>query len=190
MPPSPSRSPTSLPSIAAWLAALAAAGCSDDPCGPGGAPAVGLTATGAGVNLSYGNLVGGLNNDCPAPDAPAGIVSLTLQGGQSGGTGRMTLCVRRPDLLAQGAQPLGHDVPDAEVLLIDVTGAASGCSFTIDRSQPPTGTATTAGLCGNGSNPAGFALSLDGSVSLTRTCGAAVDSVQLSLAGTVAVTQR
>jgi hypothetical protein len=97
------------------------------------------------------------------------------------------LCVGRPDLLARQAQALGHDVAGAEVRLIDVRGTSGACSYTIDRGQPATGTATSTGLCGNGGDAAGFALSIDGAASLTRTCGTTVDSVHVTLHGKVAV---
>jgi hypothetical protein len=163
-----------------------APGCSDDSCGPGGAPDTGLIASSGAVTLTYGQLRGGLNNDCPASDAPAGVISLSIHGTQAGGSGLVTLCVARPDLLARQAQGLGL-AAGAAVRLIDVTGSTTTCSFTIDPSQPVTGSATASGLCGNGSDAAGFALVLDGALSLTRTCGPAVDSVQITLHGRVAV---
>lgn len=167
--------------------AAAAAGCSDDSCGPGGAPDTGLVASGDAVTLTYGRLASGLNNDCPARDAPSGVISLTIRGMQTDGTGAVTLCVARPDLLARQAQALGLDVAGTEVRIVDVNGTANACSVAIDRSQPATGTATSSGLCGNGSDAAGFALEIDGSLSLTRTCGTAVDSIRVTLHGRVAV---
>jgi hypothetical protein len=167
--------------------AAAVAGCGDDSCGPGGAPDAGLVASSDAITLTYGTLTGGLNNDCPASDAPAGVVSLTIIGMQVGGSGFITLCVARPDLLARQPQALGLDVPGVEVRIVDLVGMADSCSFAIDRSQPATGDATSSGLCGNGSDAAGFALALDGSLSLTRTCGATIDSVRVTLDGRVAV---
>jgi hypothetical protein len=172
----------------ALLAAAPAAGCGDDSCGPGGAPDVGLVASGDAVTLTYGQLRGGLNNDCPAQAAPAGVTSLTIAGTQAdGGGGFVTLCVGRPDLLASGPQALGLDVAGVAARVVDLGGAANNCSFAIDRSKPVTGTASATGLCGNGSDAAGFALVVDGALSLTRTCGATVDSVAIALHGRVAV---
>lgn len=173
-------------SAAVAVAALGP-GCSDNTCGPGGAPTAGLVASGDALTLTYGQLTSGLNNDCPASGAPSGVISLTIDSTQTDGTGRLTLCVGRPDLLAQQAQALGHDVAGAEVRLIDVRGTAGGCSYTIDRGQPVTGNATSTGLCGNGGDPAGFALAIDGGASLTRTCGTTVDSIHVTLHGKVAV---
>jgi hypothetical protein len=163
------------------------AGCGDDSCGPGGAPQAGLVAGGDSVTLTFGRLTAGLNNDCPAASPPSGVISLTIGGTQIDGTGRVTLCVARPDLLAAQAQSLGPDAAGTEVRVIDVTGTANSCSLTIDRNQPVAGTASSSGLCGNGSNAAGFALMLDGALSLTRTCGATVDSIRVTLRGSVAV---
>jgi len=102
------------------------------------------------------------------------------------GVGLITLCIARPDLLANQAQMLGIDA-GAPVRLVDVSGDANNCSFSVDKTQPATGTASSSGLCGNGSDAAGFALTIDGSLSLTRTCGTTVDSVQITLHGRVAV---
>lgn len=184
------RSPSRI-SVIAVFGAVLGAGCGGsgggDSCGPGGAPGTGLLASRDAVTLTYGNLTGGLNNDCPASDAPTGVISLTIHGTQTDGSGQITLCVARPDLLAKQALTLGHDVAGAAVRVIDLAGTATSCSFTIDRAQPVTGTATSSGLCGNGNDPAGFALVLDGALSLTRTCGATVDSIGVTLRGRVAV---
>jgi hypothetical protein len=168
-------------------AGTAAAGCSDDSCGPGGAPDTGLLASGDAVTLTYGHLTGGLNNDCPASDAPAGVISLSIHGTLADGSGRITLCVPRPDRLATQAQALGANVPAAEVRIVDLSASANGCSFGIDQAQPVTGNATSSGLCGNGSDTAGFALVLDGALSLTRSCATGDDSIRVTLHGRVAV---
>jgi hypothetical protein len=182
------RSPTELVVVAAL-----AAGCgggSDDRCGPDDAPAVGLVAAGEGVTLTYGALTGGLNGDCPAAGAPSGVTSLTIAG--TGDGGFVTLCVSRPDLLAKQAQALALEVPGTtvEVGIVDVAGTAAGCSYAIDRAKPATGSATSTGLCDNGADAAGFALELDGALSLTRTCGQTVDSVAVTLRGRVAVAKQ
>ena len=181
------RSATSLALLAAPGLLVAGCGGGDDSCGPGSAPAAGLTASGDAVTLTYGQLSAGLNNDCPVSGAPAGVVSLTIFAMQTDGTGALALCVSRPDLLASGSQALGPDAAGSEIRVIDVHGAAQSCTFTVDRAKPITETATSKGLCGNGGDPAGFALTLDGALALTRTCGSTVDSVQVTLRGTVAV---
>jgi hypothetical protein len=59
--------------------------------------------------------------------------------------------------------------------------------YALDTTRPVTGTAKASGLCGNGSDHAGFSLVVTGGVSLKRTCGAAVDTIAVQLQGTVAV---
>jgi hypothetical protein len=199
---SPSRflSSTSLASIQGLalgfgLGAASAPGCggghgSPDAasCGPGDAPAAGVAASGGPATLTYGQFTGGLNNDCPASGAPMGVTSMTILGRQTdtGGGGLVTLCIGRPDLLATQPLGLGFDAA-AAVRVIDLSGQASGCTFTVDRSHAPGGTASASGLCGNGSDPAGFALVLDATLTLTRTCGTTVDAVPVTLRGPVAV---
>jgi len=190
--PSPFRSRTDALGLA--LAALATLpGCGGgDTCGPGSAAESGLVASAAGVTLTFGAMTAGQNNDCPAADAPAGVISLTIRGGQtddvgSGSAGRVTMCVSRPDLLGSTQLALGPDVGGSEVRLIDLGGTSNGCSFALDPTRLPTGTVTATGLCGNGSDAAGFALVVAGAASLTRTCGAVVDTVGVTLTGTVAV---
>jgi hypothetical protein len=167
---------------------VASCGGSDDSCGPGSAPASGLVASGGAATLTFGNLTGGLNNDCPASNPPAGVVSMTIFGAQTGGDGAIALCVSRPDLLAGGSQALGADVAGSEIRLIDLNGKVSDCRYNVDRAKPITGTATSKGMCDNGNDPSGFALTLNGALTFTRTCGSTVDSVQVTLSGTVAIT--
>src|SRR5215468_2562308 len=122
------RSATSL----ALGLALALAACGSSPpdsatCGPGDALA--NVATSGAAALTYNNLSGGLNNDCPATGAPAGVVSMTVTGTQTDNTGPIgliTLCIARPDQLASAAQTLGPDVAGSQVRVIDVSGKATG----------------------------------------------------------------
>lgn len=161
-----------------------------DSCGPDGAPASGLTASnGSDITLTYGNLSSLSGNDCPAADAPSGVISLSIEGTQVGGTGLVTFCIPRPDLLADG-RALGTTASMGQLRVIDFSGMANNCTFALDGTVPPTGTGTGTGVCKNGTDPAGFALELAGTISLRRTCGATVDTVSLTLAGKVAVTSR
>jgi hypothetical protein len=166
-----------------WWLALALAGCGGNPCGPGGAPATGLLASSADVTLTYGNLTAGANNDCPATDAPSGVVSLTISGAQTDGGGLLTLCVPRPDQLAKMPLALGTDVH-----VVDFGGDKNGCTYAFDTTRPPSAMVSTTGMCDNGTNKDGFALSMTGDVSLTQTCtGMNPTSVAVQLSGTVAV---
>ncbi|HEY5935721.1 MAG TPA: hypothetical protein VIU61_13830 [Kofleriaceae bacterium] len=168
------------------------AGCpSDDDatCGPDGAPSAGIVAGDVDVTITYGNLEAGINNDCPDADAPEGVVSVSIHGVQTDGTGLITLCISRPDLIATGEQALGPDIPGSAVHVVDVTGTFDGCSYELDQNRIPTGKATTRGMCGvNGADPAGFALTLDGAVGLVKTCPAMSPvTVQVLLTGRAAV---
>ena len=161
----------------------------DAPCGPNGAPAVGLVAssTNPDLTLTYGNLTAGANNDCPDSSAPAGVISLTISGQQTDGGGLVTMCIGRPDLLPQGLT-LGYASTDAGVQLIDFDGSTSnGCTYSL-LSTPPTGTVSAGGECDNGSAASGFALTVSGTVTLMETCGPSSGQVTAALAGTVAVT--
>jgi hypothetical protein len=163
-----------------------AAGCGDDSCGPGGVSSVGLIASNPAVILTYGQLTAGLNNDCPASDAPSGVISMTIGGMQLDGQGRITLCVGRPDLLETRELSLGFDAA-APVRVVDLVGSDPSCTYAVDRKMPLAGMAHASGLCGNGADPAGFAMVLDASLSLTRTCGTTVDTTPVLLHGRIAV---
>lgn len=188
---SPSHSPSNTSRLVAGLVGVLAAACSDDSqCGPMGAPSTGLIAGSSTATLTFGNMTSLLGNDCPDPAAPAGVVSVSIEGTQTDGTGLVTLCIPRPDLLASEPRSLGTTMSMADVRIIDLNGTADNCTLTLDVTRPPTGTAIGLGVCGNGDDPAGFALDVDGAVSLKRTCGATVDTVAVTLTGRVAVAKR
>ena len=164
------------------------AACSDDggTCGPKGAAVYGLTVSnGSDVAMTFGNLSSGANNDCPDPAAPSGVISLTLSGQQSGGTGIVTFCIPRPDLLATTPGRLGFDVK-----VIDLMGDANSCTLKIDSTAVPSGSVTADGLCKNGQDKAGYALAFNGHLVFTRTCNGTNDSVPAELTGTVAVSSQ
>jgi hypothetical protein len=188
---SPSPSSTSRVVALALAGALGATGCSDDTCGPGGAPASGLVASSDMVSITYGNLSGLLGNDCPDPAAPAGVISLSVEGRQIGdATKLITLCIPRPDLLMEGDRSIGTATSTADVRIIDLTGAADNCTYSLDSTRPPTGAVQATGVCQNGDSPDGFAISLDAALSLRRTCGGTMDVISVTLRGRVAVTRR
>lgn len=183
-------SSTSLAAIVA-LAATACAGCGDDECGPMGAPSSGLAASSADVTIVYKDLTSLAGNDCPDPDAPEGVISISIEGTQEGGTGIITLCIPRMDLMTPGTgHTIGISQSMADVRIFDLTGDYEGCTFTFDSSRPPTGTVSGIGVCGNGDSESGFALDIDGNVSLRRTCGSTIDSVAVQLRGEIAVAKR
>lgn len=160
--------------------------CSDDggSCGTKGAAEFGLVATnGSDVSMTFGDLSSLVAHDCVDPNAPAGVVAVTVSGPQSGGTGVVTFCISRPDLLEQ--QPLNL----TDVQIVDLKGDANGCTLKIDSTAPPSGTVTSDGLCNNGAGPQGYALAFNGYVVFTRTCNGTNDRVPAQLSGTVAVAQ-
>jgi hypothetical protein len=182
---------SSLTSVSRFLslisvALLACTGCDDEvTCGPGDAPDEGIVADSADVTITYGGLEYGQNNDCPADP---NIISLTIAGEQVGNPlGRFTLCVGRPDQLAGRALALGVDDPASAVRVIDVGGDVAGCTYNFDDTAAPPATARTEGLCDAGGSLEGFALILDGTVTLERDCGGVVDSIEVALTGRVAV---
>jgi hypothetical protein len=181
---SPYRSSISV-ALGASALALGAACCGGgETCGPGMAAANGLSLAGSGINVEYTMLGAHVNNDCPDPAAPSGVVSLTISGTQDGAAFPVTLCIPRPDKLSSGPLTLGTDVKIID-LGADIGG---GCTLARDTTQMPTGTVSATGLCGNGKDKAGFALIFDnGVVPMKRTCGAQVDVLNLALTGTVAV---
>lgn len=169
------------------LAGLALAGCGDDECGPMGAPKDGLTASASDVTLTFGNLTSRAGSDCPDPDAPAGVIAVTIEGMQTDGTGFITLCIPRPDELELGNRSIGLTQSTADIRVIDLTGSANNCTFTVDSTRPPTGKGAGLGVCSNGTDKAGFAIDVDGALSLRRTCGSTIDTVAVKLVGKIAV---
>jgi hypothetical protein len=156
--------------------------CGDDVCGPGNAPEFGLVAGNDQITLVFGNIMSGLNNDCPDPMAPSGVVSMTLQGTQQNGPGLLTLCIGRPDLLDKQQQPFG-----TAVRIIDLNGEVDGCTLAYESLRPVSGGASASGLCDNGANTSGFALAVDGNLSLKRTCPAMSDTIAVSFDGEAAI---
>lgn len=173
---------------------IAVAGCSsgDDSCGPAVSAGEVVVAqldsgAGSGVTLRFSQLRARPNNDCPAADAPAGVVSLTISGVAVGGTAPFTLCVARPDLLLEGARTLG--ATGAQVEVVDVVSSDGTCTYRQQRASQPSGTVTASGVCDSGRDAAGFSLTFAGEVSVERTCGAAVDVLRMSITGEVPVTR-
>ncbi len=159
-------------------------GCSDNACGIGGAPASGLVANGTGVTLTFGALTSGQHHDCPSLDGST-VESITIST-PSGADPILTLCVARPDELDSG-QPL-DTIMGTGVQVVDAGGTNSGCMYSFPSSGTVSGTAKSDGLCSAGTDPAGFALTLDGTAMLQQKCGTTIDTVMVTLAGRVAVT--
>jgi hypothetical protein len=179
--PGPGRARAAL-ALALSLAGLfgLGAGCGDQVCGPGDAPAAGVIASIEGQSITYGEFLSSPNNDCSLPGAP---ISLTLEGMQVDpvpqAVRRMTFCLPRPDCLGDG--PVSLD--DLELVHGDrylFAELANGCVVELDRSVPATGTIELQGYCDDGVHPAGYALVIEGAVSGTDTCTGEPVSVELS----------
>jgi hypothetical protein len=160
----------------------------------GDATADGLTGSAGGDTVTYGDLVAATNNDCPAPSPPSGVVSVTVFGRQQSPAGNavISLCLPRPDLLGDGTQVAlaeAHQpaLDSDRAQLVDVEGAPDAdCRWSL--AGPPDGTARFDGFCDDGADPAGFALTLDATVPVTKVCAGVPDeTIELTLAGTVAV---
>jgi hypothetical protein len=117
------------------------------------------------------------------------VISLSIESAQIGGSGLFTMCIPRPDLLEAG-RTFGTTATMGQLRFIDFAGMADSCTFALDSTTPPAGMGKGTGVCKNGTDPAGFALDLSGTVNLRRTCGATVDAVTLTIAGKVPVTSR
>lgn len=161
------------------------AGCSDQECGPGDAPAAGVIASAKGQSITYGEFTSSPNNDCSVPGAP---ISLTVEGIQVDPVPqtvrRMTFCLPRPDRLGHG--PVALD--DLELVHSDryLTGElADGCTIQLDRTVPATGTIDFQGYCDEGGNPAGYALIIEGTVAGIDMCTG--EPLTVELGGRVAV---
>ena len=176
------------------LAAMGTAACAvlllvhcSDPCGPGAAAANGLQATTADgtLRVAYADMTAGANNDCPDPAMPPGegVISLTIAGNEQGAVAPIVFCVPRPDKLQNGSLNFGQDFQ-----VIDVMAQANGCGYTVVRPVDASGTASVSGMCDNGVGKAGFALTIEGSVTLLKRCMGMPDAtVSVKLSGTIAV---
>jgi hypothetical protein len=138
--------------------------------------------------ITYGDFTSSPNNDCPAPDAPT---SLTLSGLQASpdGVASITLCLRHPDQL--DGQTVALDDGD-QILIADLAADLGDCRVRYDGSQPSTAAIRFEGVCGDGTDPAGYAVALSGSFGGTRSCegdgGTTEEPVTVTLDGRAAVT--
>lgn len=174
-----------------YLFVISVAACGgDDTCGTGSAAVDGLLASAQGVQLKFTGLTAGANNDCPDSNAPAGVVSLSIMGTQEApgmvdGPGIFFGCVPRPDLLTT-PRALGLAMT-ADFQLVSLAGSDTSCTYKLDDTVPPTGTATGENVCDNGTNANGFILDMDAAATLVRKCNGVTDSVTVQLSGSVAV---
>ena len=165
------------------ISALVAPGCSDD-CGPGDAPEYGLLASSADVTLNYGAMTSSPNNDCRDSTVPD-IISLTLEGREKDSGSLIVLCIPRPDQLAKMDMQIGTGLQ-----IVDVNGDKDGCTYKFDSTRLATGTVHAVGLCDNGTNDAGYALGIEGNISLLRNCAGTMESIAVELSGQIAIKKK
>ncbi|HUH01721.1 MAG TPA: hypothetical protein VML75_06975 [Kofleriaceae bacterium] len=163
-----------------------APGCNGDAvCGPGTAPADGLSADIGTAEVTFGGFTSSVNNDCTPPEG--GPTSITVDGTQVGQPAfHITFCLPRPAQL--GADPVAvTDVQRLEVIDINAR-LDENCLLILDRTRAGTGTVTFAGYCGDGLDPAGYAMEFDAVVPGTRICtGNQQEPVDIALTGSVAI---
>jgi hypothetical protein len=170
------------------LALAVGCGPGNTVCGPGSASATGLAASGSGLSFIYRGSMEGANNDC----TPTGrmVISVTIELVQDNGTGFLTFCIPRPDELATDLT-IGSDMPGNEppAALISFEGtSADGCVYAYNPGATTTGSLHATGVCNDGAGSSGFALTVDGSMTMTGSGGSScLASVVVQLAGTVAV---
>jgi hypothetical protein len=175
----------------------ASLGCGDDggghSCGPGSASPTGLAMTATvGSDFTFGSLMEGANNDCTPTGS--GVISVTIQGTQVGGTGFVALCVPRPNEFGDPLAVGSDDKPDEPpVILVSLAvSTPDGCFYNLPPGMQVSGTAHAVGLCDDGAGSAGFALVIDATTALTGSGSdaagsACVGQTNVELAGSAAV---
>jgi hypothetical protein len=164
---------------------MAACGGGEE-CGPGDAPADGITVEASDAVAEFGQFGSLAANDCPPPEGGE-ATSITIQATQVGADGFLTLCLPRPDQIDDAPIP----IEDSErVQLIDLVASTSdGCRIEVDGDREPSGEVTFSGFCDDGTHEGGYALSFAATVPLVRTCGDdPAEQLEAQLGGRVAVT--
>lgn len=162
----------------------------DEDCGPGEAPADGLTITAEGVTLTYANATSSPNNDCPVDGAATALTIDITQSDPATAVRRpLILCIPRPDQVGTAPIDLADGTDFTKIQLIDVFAEANGCLISFDRTRTFSGTATFSGFCSDGTDPAGYALALDATIPATRDCPAGPDAaITITVSGELSVT--
>ncbi len=167
-------------SVISLFGAVACGG--DETCGPpAGTPTDGVTLTIDGMAATFGMFTSSPNNDCS-------MTSLSVHGQQVTPTPStpffLTLCFPAPEQLGKS----NSLAEAARIVLQDVQAELAGCTYTRDSAQAPAGTLELGGYCSGGRDPAGYALTFDGSVAGLKTCGMmAPVPVTMQLSGSASV---
>lgn len=166
--------------LLAISALVALSGCPRPTCGPGTTPSGEIDVAVAGATLVFSQFAASPNNDCPDPTAPSGVVSLTITSSAPSGA-FFTICTGRPDLLDHGL------TFGTNAIVVDISEAAGSCTYTL-AGGAASGTLDAVGSCANGTDHAGFAMTVDASAMLAQSCGGTPTQVSATITGTVAVT--
>jgi hypothetical protein len=168
-------------------------GSNSGSCGPNGAPADGIGISTGVETASFSGLSASANNDCNLPGSPAGVVSLTITGKQTGTNDQITFCIPRPDLFEDGqSHTVGNDHSTADLWIVDLEAENADCSYDIDATtgyaiEDGDITASASGMCKDGTDSAGFALTIEGAVNLDESCSGETDVKNSRITGTAAI---
>mgnify|MGYP001765286597 CR=1 FL=1 len=174
--------PGAIRTAAALVLALCNTNCSGPSCGPDDEPtSVGFTIDAA--RIDYQTFTAGANNDCPAPDAPAGVVSLSIHAQQTGSGRPLTLCIPRPDLLES------NRVLDVATMVdvVDVSAIDAACVYTLAPGTTSGGSIQVEGMCDDGTHPDGFRLTMDLAVQVRRDCAGTITTESAMVTGSASV---
>ena len=154
-------------------------------------PADGLTVTSTGLQttagITYGAGTTSPNNDCSVDEAPTSLTIDIVQVAPLTAERRaLILCVPRPDRL-DTELALTDDSVTTGVQVIDIFADDDDCLISIDRTRAISGTATFAGACSDGTDPAGYALNLSGEIPATATCPTETNAITLTVSGELAI---
>lgn len=176
--PSPFRSATE----ALVIVAMLGCGCGGDDatCGPvGDEPGISVATT--SDTATFATFTASANNDCPNVGSPTAV---TISGSQEGGAGSIILCLSRPEDVGSSAV----DVDFTGALQLVSVSATLDCPVLVERNEPASLSATFTGFCGDGVDPAGFTLALDGQLAMRKQCdGQAEEAITVTVSGSAAV---
>jgi hypothetical protein len=159
---------------------LAACGGGEDSCGPGDVTGSTITASSSPAAFTYEAFESSPNQDCPNPGSPTPI---TIQGTQTDSGRPLVLCISQPETITAGE--VYALSPTGVVRLIDLQAVDGDCNITAGTSG---GTAEFTGFCDDGTAAEGFALTMSGTISATKSCSGLPDeTIELQLSGSAVV---
>lgn len=168
--------------ISSLLVILPTACDGDEVCGPEAGLATTVSAAVGNQTLTYEDWRASPNNDCGETGGP---VSLTLEATQVGTNRGFTLCFPRPDKLSGLIDLTSTDL----IQVIDVfADLEPDCLVSLDRTKSSSGSIDFSGVCSDGTDPAGFGMTMQLNIPVTLTCGADITETAMVISAPVAVT--